>query len=201
MSPVLSIVIPAYNRVELLKCTLKSIHQAIGPLEAEVIIVDDGSIEPIENHLQGFLDLPLRFVRQTNQGCVIAKNRGLKEANGQYVTFVDSDDVVHPQKLIAQVTQLERTNADVCYTDEAEGQMDGDLASLTLQPGRSFPEINCPVELYLNAQPGSNNLMFRRNYLLTHLSQPIIPEARILDRSGKCGFITIWRFIQQPSRT
>jgi glycosyltransferase involved in cell wall biosynthesis len=180
----LSIVIPAYERIDLLKITLESIKQAIHHLNVEVIIVDDGSQHPLENELSGFLNLPLRFIRQQNQGCVIAKNNGLWNAQGQYVMFIDSDDLVHPDKLISQVAKLNESFADVCYTDEVTVYSDIDH-SLVPESNRILPSVNCPANLYLKLQPCSSNLVYRRDYLTKFLKKPLIQEHRIFGSIGE----------------
>ncbi|WP_026100364.1 glycosyltransferase family 2 protein [Fortiea contorta] len=180
----LSIVIPAYERIDLLKTTLESIKQAIHHLDVEVIIVDDGSRNPLENELSGFLNLPLRFIRQENQGCVIAKNNGLWNAQGQYVMFIDSDDLVHPDKLISQVAKLNESGADVCYTDEVTLYVNADN-SLAPQSNRILPIVNSAPELYLKLQPCSSNLIYRRDYLTQFLKKPLIQEHRIFGSIGE----------------
>ena len=180
----LSIVIPAYNRADILKYTLESVHYAIADLNIEIIVVDDGSKEPLSEQLQDFLNLPIRFIRQVNQGSIVARNRGLREAIGDYVLFLDSDDLVHPDKLSAQVRCLNQTNAEVCYTDEAIAQLKGDYASLVFQPNRVLSSASRAAEFYLKIQPLPCNPIYKRSYLQQHLATPMISENRIFDPVG-----------------
>lgn len=183
-SIILSIIIPAYERVFLLKKTLESIHSSIQSLNVEIIIVDDGSLEPIEPQLLNFLGLPLKFIRQNNQGCVVAKYNGLGESQGKYVLFVDSDDIVHPDKLIVQIENLQATGADICYTDEVTCYLDNDF-SFVKKSSRFLPEVTTPAELYIKLQPCSSNLIYRRDYLIKYLQLPLIREDRIFGAIGE----------------
>lgn len=92
-----SVIIPTYNRLRLLRQALDSIHaQTVRPLE--VIVVDDGSQEDIA---EGVADHPVRplVIRQDRCGPGAARNRGLGEARGELVAFLDSDDLWLPTKL------------------------------------------------------------------------------------------------------
>ncbi|BBD57361.1 family 2 glycosyl transferase [Nostoc sp. HK-01] len=180
----LSIIIPAYNRAEMLKYTLQSIKNAIHNLNVEVIIVDDGSKKPLSEQLQGFLNLPIRFIRQINQGSIVARNRGLKEAEGKYVLFLDSDDLVHADKLTLQVSDLEESQADVSYTDEATVKLKEEYSNLVFQPKRILRHVNHSAEFYLAVQPIPSNPIYRRSYLVQYLSNPLVPENRIFDPVG-----------------
>jgi hypothetical protein len=180
----LSIVIPAYNRIEMLKYSLESVSHAIQHLKSEVIVVDDGSKQPLEDQLQNFLNLPLRFIRQVNQGSIVARNRGLREASGKYLLFLDSDDLVHPDKLVSQVAQLESTGADISYTDDATVLLKGDYSTLEFKAGSVLPPETSAAKFYLRVQPNPSNPIYRRNYLTRHLTQPIVPENRVFDPVG-----------------
>ena len=184
MNPDLSIIIPAYNRVEILKYSLESISHAIKHLKTEVIVVDDGSKDPLESQLKNFLNLPLRFVRQANQGSIVARNRGLNGAEGKYILFLDSDDLVHPDKLISQVSCLEKTGAEVCYTDDAVVTLKGDYNSLLFRPSRILPVVTHPAEFYLKVQPIPSNPIYRKSYLQHCLTHPIVSVDRVFDPVG-----------------
>jgi glycosyltransferase involved in cell wall biosynthesis len=92
-----SIVIPTYNRVHLLRRTLKSVwHQRF--TDYEIIVVDDGSNDGTQEYLQDLHD-KVRVVRQANSGSGAARNRGLREAKGDYIALLDSDDLWFPWTL------------------------------------------------------------------------------------------------------
>src|SRR5438132_9146990 len=87
----ISIVIPTYNRIRLLRETIESIRTQTAK-DFELIVVDDGSTDETREYLvaQGST---LRFVRQENRGPGAARNLGAQHAGGEYVAFVDSDDL------------------------------------------------------------------------------------------------------------
>lgn len=93
MLPRISIVIPVYNQSKKLEQALDSIEkQTYRPLE--VIIVDDGSVPPVD--IRQFIvdpNMSLRMISQKNGGAPSARNRGLQEATGEYVIFWDADVV------------------------------------------------------------------------------------------------------------
>ncbi|MBW4444609.1 MAG: glycosyltransferase family 2 protein [Plectolyngbya sp. WJT66-NPBG17] len=180
----LSIVIPAYNRAALLRQTLQSVQQAIQTLNVEIIVVDDGSAEPLAEQLSSSLDFPARFIHQSNQGSLVARNNGLAHAIGKYVFFIDSDDQVHPEKFVTQIACLEAHQADVCYSDECTVCLGEDQSSLTVISERLLPLTTDPVELYLKIQPTPGNLIFRRDYLNQHFANPLVPEQRSLAPVG-----------------
>ena len=110
-----SVIVPTYNRAELVGQTLASVRaQTYRPIE--VIVVDDGSTDNTGEVVRAFADkarqdLSVRCVAQQNQGAPIARNRGLLEARGEFIQFIDSDDLLEPSKLSAQVEVLRRHSA------------------------------------------------------------------------------------------
>ncbi len=96
-APAVSIIIPTYNRIRLLREALDSVHHQTFN-DYEVIVVDDGSTEPI---VEAVRDHPARpkLIRQQRRGPAAARNRGIKEALADTVAFLDSDDLWHPEKL------------------------------------------------------------------------------------------------------
>jgi glycosyltransferase involved in cell wall biosynthesis len=107
-SPLVSVVIPSYNRLHCLPRAIASVvGQSHQPLE--IIIVDDGSTDGTAGWAATFdCPVPFRFVPlERNMGAAAARNRGIELATGTYVAFLDSDDVWHPQKIARQLAALE----------------------------------------------------------------------------------------------
>ena len=101
--PLVSVIVPVYNRERFLGEALDSIFALdYGPFE--VIVVDDGSTDDSAAIAQSYPDV--RFFRQENRGPGAARNIGIEASRGEFVAFVDSDDVVLPHKLSAQVGYL-----------------------------------------------------------------------------------------------
>jgi glycosyltransferase involved in cell wall biosynthesis len=119
-----SVVIPAYNRAGLIAPTLESLYaQSYRPVEA--VVVDDGSTDDTRGAVQRCAEardtdgLTVRVVRQENAGAQAARNRGCREARGEFLQFLDSDDVLGRDKLSRQVECLSREgrHVDVAYGD------------------------------------------------------------------------------------
>ncbi len=96
----ISVVIPCYNGERFLS---ESIRSALGQTLApqEVLMIDDGSTDQSVRVASQF-GPPVRVIRQSNQGESVARNRGLMEARGDWIAFLDADDLWHPTKLERQ---------------------------------------------------------------------------------------------------
>jgi hypothetical protein len=151
----------------------------------EIIVVDDGSEPSIEEQLAGFdAHHPVRFVRQANQGSIVARLTGFREAKGKYVQFLDSDDLLHPEKLREQVRTMEAENLDVSYTDIAKAVLAEDYEVASFEPLGGTAETSDSLEFFAKVQPSPHAPVYRREYLLGALQNPIIPQNRIFDPSG-----------------
>ena len=95
--PLFSVVIPTYNRLPLLKETLASVF-AQTFTDFEIIVVDDGSTDGTANFVQS-LNAAIKLLRTANGGPGAARNKGVQEAHGRYVAFLDSDDLWFPWTL------------------------------------------------------------------------------------------------------
>lgn len=186
-NPVVSVVIPAYGRVEPLKYTLRSAAasaRAAG-MPVEIIVVDDGSEPPLEEQLAGFdVGHPVRFVRQNNQGSIMARLTGFHTSAGKYVFFLDSDDVIHQEKLRAHVRAMEDGGADVSYSDSSEAKLENDYGVSFGAPTTHLPITDNALELFIKIQPAPYSLVYRRAYLEKALDKPVLPIHRIYDPSG-----------------
>src|SRR5215203_1055396 len=103
-----SVVIPCYNQARFLGEALQSVLCQGYPV-LEIIVVDDGSKDSTEEIASGYTkaDTRVRVIRQENRGLAAARNRGLSEAGGEYVVFLDSDDRLVSEALEVGVRELE----------------------------------------------------------------------------------------------
>jgi glycosyltransferase involved in cell wall biosynthesis len=103
-----SVVIPCYNQARFLGEAIQSVLSQ-GHTDLEIIVVDDGSKDGTEEVTSGYAkeDPRVRLITQENRGLAGARNRGLAEAGGEYVVFLDSDDRLVPGALEAGVRELE----------------------------------------------------------------------------------------------
>jgi glycosyltransferase involved in cell wall biosynthesis len=96
--PIFSIVIPTYNRAHLIAKTIESVlNQSF--VEFEVMVIDDGSTDNTEGVVKTFTDPRVSYHRKQNAERGAARNYGAAKANGLYVNFIDSDDLVYPNHL------------------------------------------------------------------------------------------------------
>lgn len=100
-----SVIIPLYNKADFIQAALQSVldqrHQ-----DFEVIVVDDGSTDDGPQRVAAIGDSRLRLLRQSNMGVSAARNRGVREATGDYVAFLDADDYWTPGYLSAIVEMI-----------------------------------------------------------------------------------------------
>ena len=148
MSPLVSLIVPAYNAANTIKGTVESLlaqtHQ-----ELEVIVVDDSSTDQTSEILRSLSDPRLRLLRQSNQGATVARNSGFQESHGAYILFIDSDDQLHPNSIAAmlQALQVEHTDSIATCGWVPFLSTPGDRGSIPTGPHfRTFEE---PLELIL----------------------------------------------------
>ncbi len=116
MRPALvSAIIPNYNYGGYVA---EAIHSVLGQTYSniEVIVVDDGSTDNSIEVLKQF-DADLMLIRQSNQGVVIARGNGAKAAAGEYIFFLDADDVIHPTYVEKLVAATRTSGAAFAYCD------------------------------------------------------------------------------------
>ncbi len=125
---------PSYNSEQFLPATIDSvINQTFK--EWELIIIDDcspdNSNKIIEDYMQRSEKIKLISLK-SNSGPAIARNRGIREAKGRYIAFLDSDDLWHPNKLSKQLSFMKKQDAALSFTgydriDEQSGKVTGQL--------------------------------------------------------------------------
>lgn len=110
----LSIIIPVYNNENYLRPALQSVLAQTYP-DFEVLVIDDGSTDGSLAICREFAqkDDRLRVIQKENGGVSSARNRGLEEAAGQYIAFVDGDDCIDPEMYTTMITILQDTGADL----------------------------------------------------------------------------------------
>ncbi len=100
-APQVSVIIPAYNGDRYI---VQAVESALAQTftDLEIIVVDDGSTDETHQVLEPYLDR-IRYVYQENAGVAAARNRGIQEAKGEFIAFLDQDDFFFPDKLAAQI--------------------------------------------------------------------------------------------------
>jgi glycosyltransferase involved in cell wall biosynthesis len=134
--PAVSVVIPTYNRADHIGDAIDSVLGQTVPV-AEIIVVDDGSTDDTASVVARFGNR-LRYIKQENAGPSTARNRGVKEATGDFVAFQDSDDIWLPRKTELQLQFFAANpDADVVF---------GLMANVTsVDDNLLVPEIRNPA--------------------------------------------------------
>ncbi|HRX79855.1 MAG: glycosyltransferase [Planctomycetaceae bacterium] len=136
----ISVIVPAYNNKRYIRRALDSIFEQ-NYENVEVIVVDDGSTDGTGDVLREFSDR-IHIVRQQNAGSAAARNRGLQEATGEYIAFLDADDWFLPGKFQKQV-QILNTNPGLgaVHSGWKIVAADGDFRRL-VEPWHDAPKLN-----------------------------------------------------------
>jgi glycosyltransferase involved in cell wall biosynthesis len=175
-APSLTVIIPCYNAERWIDATLRSVLTQAwdGPLQ--VLVVDDGSRDGSAERVRRFGE-PVRLLQQANAGVAAARNHGIREALGDWVAFVDADDIWLPGKLQAQWALLQaKPQAQMTYTawhvwpslqPEPEPALLADLAaSADAEPARwAGPSGWIYPELLLDCEVWTSTVMARRELL------------------------------------
>lgn len=115
--PVVSVIIPTFNRAAWLPEAIDSVLAQDYP-SIELIVVDDGSTDATSQIIQTYAP-DLTFIPRPHRGVSAARNHGVAASQGELIAFLDSDDLWLPSKITAQVTLFEQSpQLQACYTDE-----------------------------------------------------------------------------------
>lgn len=142
-SVLVSVVMPVFNRMDLTLGALDSLRRQTHP-QWELIVVDDGSTQDMRLLVDAVEALGERgrYVRQANAGPGSARNRGWELARGEYVAFLDSDDLFMPQKLSVQLRAMEEAGAAFSQTSyHRHWRGKSGLVYFGSGEGNTFPDI------------------------------------------------------------
>lgn len=112
MMPLVSVIIPTYNRTTYIGEAIDSVLAQTYE-NYEIIVIDDGSSVDVKKVLKPYED-KIKYLYQENRGLAAARNTGIKNSSGDYLAFLDDDDLFEPRKLEIQVKILE-SNPDVGF--------------------------------------------------------------------------------------
>lgn len=104
--PKVSVLIPCYNAEKYVGETLESVFRQTWP-EIEVIVVDDGSTDGSVAAIRDLSRPNLRLIQQANRGAAAARNAACSHASGDFVQYLDADDLIEPEKIARQVERLQ----------------------------------------------------------------------------------------------
>ena len=168
---ILSIIIPTYNRVNLIRYTLdslgKSHHKGV---LLDVIVVDDGS----DDHTWEFISTnyaTVRLLKNAGNGAAAARNTGLAASTGKYVVYLDSDDIAGENYFMEKIALLElNPSLDACYGDYEYFNSDAEFLETTISFKHKYPLLR-----------GSDNA---QKHLVNYLGGSYIPSLAIVWRKS-----------------
>ena len=121
MNPLVSILIPAFNAQEYLADTLRSAVGQTWPRK-EIIVVDDGSTDQTLPIARQFVSNSVRVVTQKNEGAAAARNKAFSLSQGDYIQWLDADDLMAPDKIARQIEALDPCRGKRTLGSSAWGQ-------------------------------------------------------------------------------
>lgn len=159
-----SIIIPVYNRAGLVNYTLNSAYeQTYRPIE--LVIINDGSKDQSEEVILNWKrekedsTFNVQYILQENKGAPAARNLGLKCATGEYIQFLDSDDLLDKSKIEFQVNELKRTGAELAVCDFSYVESNGKIIKTCKNKG------NIRLKVARNRSLSIFTSIFHRNLL------------------------------------
>lgn len=105
--PLVSVIIPTFNRAHLLGDAISSVLQQTYQ-KIEIIVIDDGSTDNTAELIGQYQDSRIRYIRQDNAGVATARNRGISASQGEYIAFLDSDDMYKPDCIEKKIALANR---------------------------------------------------------------------------------------------
>lgn len=192
----LSCIVPVYNVEQYLDACIESLLQ-ISSVCTEIILVNDGSTDNSPNILNRYAaeNVNIKVIYQSNEGLAAARNRGLKEAHGEYIVFIDSDDWIEPKQLAALYKKAVSDNADLILGNILYVAPDGQKYS----PFQPLPDsiVNnvlsgkkCFIEFMRNRKfiPMATSYLYRRKWLEQNnmCFEPVIHEDELWSVMAMC---------------
>lgn len=151
-----SVIMPSYNTAEYITESIQSvINQTY--TNWELIIVDDCSTDNTEEIVSQICDERIRYIKNDiNSGAAVSRNKALREAKGQWIAFLDSDDIWMPEKLEKQICFMERNRCGFSYTNYEEIDVSGEPTGVKVTGPRRISKIG----MFNYCWPGCLTVMY-----------------------------------------
>ncbi|MGD9614957.1 MAG: glycosyltransferase family 2 protein [Alphaproteobacteria bacterium] len=180
----ISVIIPCFNAARTLGTAIESALAQEGR-ETEIIVIDDGSTDDSLAIAQKFRP-GLCVVTGPNRGVSAARNRGIAQTAGEWLVFLDDDDLLLPGTLAQRLATAVATGADVVVCDwqdlvqNGPDPIDGPVRSVDIEALAGNPEVACATHVWASCAA----LMYRRSLVDRiggfRLDLPVIQDARFL---------------------
>ena len=156
-----SIIMPSWNTGKYIAESIQSVL-AQTYTNWELIIVDDCSTDNTDEVIANFCDKRIRYLKNTqNSGAALTRNRALREANGEWIAFLDSDDIWLPEKLEKQIEFMKRNNYVFSYHDFEKIDETGRSLGVKV----TGPEIVTRSMMYNYGYPGCLTFMYNAKFM------------------------------------
>jgi glycosyltransferase involved in cell wall biosynthesis len=188
-TPTVSVIVPTHNRARLLPLTLHSVlwQQEVA---LEVIVIDDGSTDDTHGRVRELDDPRIRLLRhEAARGVSVARNRGVAEARGRWIAFLDDDDLWAPDKLVMQVRAAEQEHGKWVYAGAVN--VTEDLRLLGGAPPADPDEVVAALPRTNLVPGGCSGVVVRRDLLP---SEPFDPSL------GTCADWDLWIRLSRLAR-
>lgn len=196
---VCSIVIPVYNRKSTIAETFASCLAQDYP-QVEVILVDDGSTDGSLALCEALASesntgtKSVRVAHQNNSGACVARNRGMSLATGEFLLFLDSDDLIPPNKLSKQIAAMELEGADCCISDY-------ETVDASARPLAVYRNNLAPLDFIKRFKSPSNSAIIMRRSSLPDRLQWNTSLKRMQDFDFMLRYlsgVTTWAYVPEP---
>ena len=179
MKPLVSILVPAYNAAPWIADTIRSAMDQTWP-NKEIIVVDDGSKDHTLSVAQQFAFKTVSVVSQANQGAAAARNKAFSLCRGDYIQWLDADDLLAADKIEKQMLALDRCRSKRTLISGAWGHFYYRTSKAKFSPSPLWSDLS-PVE-WLSRKMGQNCHMQTANWLVSReLTQAAGPwDTRLL---------------------
>lgn len=207
MNPLVSVIVATYRRDNTLWNSLLSLTtQTYSPIE--IVLVDDNGVSEWNNKVNEIVDrfkssFPnvsfLHITNAKNQGSANTRNIGIKASNGEYVTFLDDDDLYLPSKIERQVSFMETEGLDYSVTDlELYNENDKLIDKRTrtyLSQTNEQSLFECHLKYHIT---GTDTMMFRKDYITAFggflpidVGDEFYLMQRSIEQGGKFGYLPV----------
>lgn len=168
-----SVIVPVYNMEKYLdKCLNSLVNQTLKNIE--IIIINDGSIDNSKNIINSYKNkYPnlIKVLTQDNQGISIARNKGLEQAKGKYISFVDSDDYIAKDTLKKAYEYIEKKQSDIVVWNYYEVNELGEIIRENLLPNFKDTNLQNDPTLLFAINPAPWNKLYKKS-LFDNVSFP-----------------------------
>jgi len=166
MSNLVSIIIPCYNASSYIKETINSVLTQTFQ-NFEILVINDGSTDDSSHIIKSIKDDRIHLIEQENQGVSFSRNKGIAMAKGEYVVFLDADDLLHQSFLEKRVFSLSKSTAIACASSVVLVDKNGEK----IEENKNYFAANKPSQI-LEFKDGivtcPSSYLFKTEFLKKH---------------------------------